>query len=139
MALSRLDHCSIRTTRLEETRDFYVELLGMRDGERPDFPFPGNWLYVGDDPVVHLVGIDADDPSGLQEYLGDADPATLVGGGAVDHVAFRGVDAPAQMARLEAAGVAFRRREVPGMDLMQIFVDDPNGVTLELNYFGEGA
>jgi catechol 2,3-dioxygenase-like lactoylglutathione lyase family enzyme len=42
MTLSSLDHCSIRTVKLEETRDFYVDLLGMIDGERPDFDFPGN-------------------------------------------------------------------------------------------------
>ena len=74
MTLSTLDHCSIRTVKLAETRDFYVDLLGMVDGERPDFDFPGNWLYVEGKPVVHLVGVDPDDPSGLMEYLGG--PAT---------------------------------------------------------------
>ena len=70
MSVSTLDHCSIRTVKLAETRDFYVDLLGLTDGERPDFDFPGNWLYLDDKPVVHLVGVDPDDPSGLQEYLG---------------------------------------------------------------------
>ena len=41
MCLSSLDHCSIRTVKLGETRDFYVNILGMVDGDRPDFPFPG--------------------------------------------------------------------------------------------------
>ena len=44
MSLSSLDHCSIRTVKLGETRDFYVNILGMVDGDRPDFPFPGAWL-----------------------------------------------------------------------------------------------
>ena len=70
MSLSKLDHCSIRTVKLGETRDFYVDILGMHDGDRPDFPFPGNWLYVDGVAVVHLVGVDPDDPSGLQQYLG---------------------------------------------------------------------
>jgi hypothetical protein len=26
---------------------------------------------------------------------------------------------------------------VPSMDLFQVFVDDPNGVTVELNYWAE--
>jgi len=25
---------------------------------------------------------------------------------------------------------------VPGMDLFQVFVEDPNGITVELNYWG---
>ncbi|GIS89541.1 MAG: hypothetical protein CM1200mP18_22510 [Gammaproteobacteria bacterium] len=40
MSLSSLDHCSIQTVKLKETRDFYVNILGMVDGDRPDFPFP---------------------------------------------------------------------------------------------------
>ena len=138
MTLSLLDHCSIRTVKLDETRDFYVDALGMTDGDRPDFDFPGNWLYLDGKAVVHLVGVDPDDPSGLEAYLGGSiDPASLQGSGAFDHLAFRGKGAATMIERLKARGVAFRERQVPGMDLFQIFVTDPNGITVELNYFGE--
>ena len=141
MSLSTLDHCSIRTVKLDETRDFYVDLLGMIDGDRPDFDFPGNWLYVDGKPVVHLVGVDPDDPSGLIEYLGgDIDTAKLDGSGgsgAFDHVAFRAKDPGMLMAKLEAKGVRFRERKVPDLDLFQIFIEDPNGITVELNYFAD--
>jgi hypothetical protein len=30
--------------------------------------------------------------------------------------------------------MAYESRQVPGGDLWQIFVDDPNGVMIELNY-----
>ena len=139
MSLSSLDHCSIRTARLEETREFYVEALGMEDGERPDFPFPGNWLYVDGRAVVHLVGIDPDDPSGLIEYLGDVDIDELDGSGAFDHMAFRADHPGEMMDRLDKLGVPYRERKVPNMDLFQIFLEDPNGVTIELNYFGADA
>ncbi len=136
MALSTLDHCSIRTVKLAETRDFYVDVLGMVDGARPDFDFPGNWLYIGDRPVVHLVGVDPDDPSGLIQYLGGAiDPASLDGSGAFDHLAFRADDPGALVTRLKERGLPFREREVPAMGLFQLFVTDPNGITVELNYF----
>ena len=36
--------------------------------------------------------------------------------------------------RLEPKGMAFESRQVPGGDLWQIFVNDPNGVMIELNY-----
>jgi catechol 2,3-dioxygenase-like lactoylglutathione lyase family enzyme len=138
MAINLLDHCSIRTVKLEETRDFYVDVLGMTDGDRPDFDFPGNWLYVDGKAVVHLVGVDPDDPSGLEAYLGGSiDPSDLQGSGAFDHIAFRGQDAGAMLDRLKAQDVDYRERQVPGMDLFQIFVTDPNGITVELNYFGE--
>ena len=141
MSLSTLDHCSIRTVKLDETRDFYVDLLGMVDGDRPDFDFPGNWLYVDGKPVVHLVGVDPEDPSGLIEYLGgDIDAATLDGSGgsgAFDHVAFRAKDPEKLMARLEKQGVRFRERKVPDLNLFQIFIEDPNGITVELNYFAD--
>ena len=70
MLINSLDHCSIRTTNLQETREFFVDILGLADGKRPDFPFPGAWLYTDSTAVIHLIGVDPDDPSGLLEYVG---------------------------------------------------------------------
>lgn len=141
MTLSSLDHSSIRTVKLEETRDFYVDLLGMIDGERPDFDLPGNWLYVEGRPVIHLVGVDPEDPSGLIAYLGgDVDAAKLDGSGgsgAFDHVAFRAREPEKLMALLKARDIGFRERKAPYLDLFQIFIEDPNGITVELNYFAD--
>jgi len=138
MSLSSLDHCSIRTVELKETRDFYVDILGMDDGDRPEFPFPGNWLYVDGVAVVHLVGVDPDDPSGLQQYLGgDISAESLDGSGAFDHIAFRAKDPEVLIQRLKDKGYPFRERQVPSMDLFQVFVEDPNGITVELNYWAE--
>ena len=44
MPIRTLDHCSIRTVKIDESRRFYVDMLGMDEGDRPDFPFPGHWL-----------------------------------------------------------------------------------------------
>ena len=80
MAVRTLDHCSIRTLHLEDSRAFYVGVLGMEEGDRPDFPFPGVWLYLEGHAVIHLVGVDPDDLSGLANYLGgDVDPRTSCG------------------------------------------------------------
>lgn len=93
MSLSSLDHCSIRTVKLDETRDFYVNILGMVDGDRPDFPFPGAWLYVDGVAVVLIIGVDPNDSSGLASYLGGETSAdALTGSGAFDHIAFRAKD-----------------------------------------------
>ena len=136
MPLDMLDHYSIRTVKLEETREFYERVLGLKVGERPPLGFPGYWLYAGEQAVVHLVGVDEDDPDGLIEYLGEVDLDSLVGGGAVDHLAFRASDAPALKSQLDDMKVEYREREVPGMQLFQLFLEDPNKVTVELNYYG---
>ena len=136
MPLRTLDHCSIRTLDLRATRDFYIDVLGLHEGDRPDFPFPGHWLCVDDCTVIHLVGVDPDDPSGLMGYLGgEIDADALTGSGAFDHIAFCATDAPAMLGRLKKNNVTFSERRGPNMDLHQIFVDDPNGITIELNYF----
>lgn len=137
MGLNRLDHYSVRTTQLERTRDFYVDVLGLVDGERPDLGFPGNWLYLGDQAVIHLLGVDEASPDALTDHLGDRDDAELTGGGAVDHIAFRASDLGAMHANLEKLGVAWRDREIPDINLHQIFLEDPNGITIELNFDGE--
>ncbi|MFD0667235.1 VOC family protein [Ramlibacter sp. MAHUQ-53] len=134
-----LNHFSIRTTDLDATRAFYEGVLGLTVGPRPAFPFPGLWMYRGDhaDPsnaVVHVIGIDLNDPEGLKNYLGDRDLASLQGSGAVDHVAFFATGLAGMLARLAAQGVAVRERTVPNLGLHQLFLDDPNGVVIELNY-----
>lgn len=133
MGLRRLDHYSIRTPRLDETRRFYADIMGLTEGARPPFPFPGAWMYQAGDAVVHIVGYDPNDAEGLKGYLGDKELAGS-GTGTIDHVAFTADDLPAMQARLKASGLPFREREVPSLGLHQVFVEDPNGVTIELNY-----
>ncbi len=135
MPLDEMDHFSIRTIKLEESKEFYETILGMSVGDRPPLDFPGYWMYVGKMAVVHLVGIDEDDPSGLIEYLGDVDLDDLDGGGAVDHLAFRASDVDELKSRLEKLKVPYREREVPEMNLQQVFLEDPNNITIELNYY----
>ena len=135
MGLTRLDHYSIRTDDLETTRDFYVDALGLVDGARPPFPFPGFWLYCGDRPVVHLIGLDPEGAQGLSDYMGEDRKQALKGGGAVDHVAFNGDDLDGMRRRLDGLGIAYRERDVPDMDLHQVFVQDPNGFTIEINFW----
>ena len=135
MALESMDHLSIRTTKMEETREFYETAMGMTNGDRPPLPFPGYWMYLDGKAVIHIVGIDENDPSGLIDYLGDVDLNDLDGGGAVDHLAFRASDPQGLITHLITMGIPYRQRKVPEMNLFQLFLEDPNNITLELNYF----
>src|ERR1700712_2281167 len=104
-----LNHFSIRTTDLKASRRFYADVLGLTVGPRPDFPFPGLWMYRGDhaevgNAVVHIIGIDADDPNGLNQYLGDRDKSALTGSGAGDYIAFLADGLAEMLAHLRKAG-----------------------------------
>jgi len=125
LGVSALDHVTIRCAQLQRSRDFYVDLLGLAQGARPAFAFRGYWLYLGGVPVVHLV--EAADRPAEREIVSE-------GTGSFDHLAFRGDDAAALKVRLEKAGLAFRERTVPGGALAQIFVRDPEGVLVEINF-----
>jgi catechol 2,3-dioxygenase-like lactoylglutathione lyase family enzyme len=134
-----LNHFSIRTLDIEATRAFYERALGLSVGPRPPFDFPGYWMYRGEhddylNAVVHIIGMDRNDREGLRKYLGDRDESTLRGTGALDHVAFFATGLAEMVERLRSQGIAPRQRTVPALGLHQLFLDDPNGVVVELNY-----
>lgn len=138
MPLSHLEHFLIQTGDIDATRDWYVDVLGMREGPHPDFRFPVCWLYLGDEPVLHLtVGGEAVSDN-RRKYLGQQSTATY-GSGVVDHVAFRATGLREMMADLDARGVAYTRRQVDDQGLFQLFLTDPNGVKVELNFAAEEA
>ncbi len=139
MPVGKLDHYSIRTLDIEASRRFYTEVMGFAVGFRPPFKFPGIWLYNGAQypettGVVHIIGIDLNDPQGLKDYLGDRDVASLQGTGTVDHMAFAATGLDDMRSRLQRHDVAFRERTVPSLGIHQVFFEDPSGVTIELNY-----
>lgn len=131
MPVAALDHFNIRTPRLEETKRFFADVIGLREGPRPPFSFPGAWMYAGDSPVVHLTGIESSEDL-MQPPDGYAPRAGVTG--AVDHLAFAATDLEGMKQRLEAAGLEYMERTVPGFGQRQLFVADPNGVTIELNF-----
>ena len=136
MPISRLGHYSVRTSQLAASVHFYSRVLGLREGFRPAFNFPGAWLYNGDDEadfgVVHLIGVDESNPSGLRDYLGDK--AASSGTGTLDHIAFIAKGVAEFRQCLSNEGIAFRERTVPGLRLHQVFFEDPSGVTIEMNF-----
>ena len=134
MPLEKIDHYAISTLRIEETKEFY-EVLGLNSGPRPELPFPGHWMYAGDTPLVHLVGLDPDNPEGLYDYLGVKDVNVLDGSGSLYHLAFR-ASAPEDLKKiLNQRKIQYREREIPDLGLLQIFAEDPNGITVEINYY----
>ena len=126
MPLTRMEHLLVLTDDIEGTKDFYCRALGLEVGERPPLEFPGHWLYVEGVPCIHVA--DRDAYTAHSERLGiPASPD------AVDHVAFSGNDYAQAFARLEREGVEARTNAVPGAGLRQLFLEDPNGLKIEIN------
>lgn len=126
MRLLGLHHFTVRVqpSELPEVAAFWRDVVGLADGGRADFAFPGHWLYLGGDPVVHLAGT-----------LDDAAPT---GTGRLDHVALLASGLDAWRARLRGLGVPFREAPVPGRRLHQLFLRDPVGVQIELTFDLDG-
>lgn len=119
MGVNALNHFNIHTNDLESTKNFFVDVLGLKVMKRPPFSFPGYWIGTGKIATVHLVGRSS---------------AKAKGTGAVDHVAFGATGLKAMIARLDKLGIEAEHRRVPDQNLHQVFLVDPNGVKLELNY-----
>ena len=133
MPLHHLEHFLIQTPDLDGTRDWYVKTLGMRVGPNPDFKFPVVWLYIGDTDVVHLSVGGKTVSENRKAYLGQQSEATN-GSGVVDHIAFRATGLCDTMAHLQKHNVTFHKRMVSDQGLFQLFMFDPNGVKIELNF-----
>ena len=113
-----IQHVNIRTKDLERSIAFYTEALSLTNGYRPDFGFRGAWLYDGAKPAVHLNET-AEQPENVSN--------------AFDHVAFvvnRLDNALVRLDRLRVRHAGLR--PIPGCDIRQCFLKDPNGVTIEL-------
>lgn len=125
MPVTHIDHYNIRVPveRLDELSRFYVEVLGFTAGERPPFRSTGRWLYAGGQPLLHITGFT---PSKATETAPDT--------GLFSHVALKCRDFAAHVARLDAHGVAYEVEDVPLLGQRQIFLTDPAGVGVELNF-----
>jgi catechol 2,3-dioxygenase-like lactoylglutathione lyase family enzyme len=124
MQVHNFNHFNLRAPQplLDELKNFYVDVVGMRPGWRPPFAFPGYWLYLGDDAVLHLVGTPASGPEPSQ--------AT----GTFNHIAFNCSGLIEFEARLRAIGVPYTKSIVPGTTMQQLFVKDPSGNGVEFSF-----
>ena len=120
MPILAFDHVNIRTNNLETLITWYTNILGLRAGARPDFNFPGAWMYLGDRALVHLVGTEADMKAG--------GPVTL------EHFAFRATGMQNFRDMLEVQGIAYSVDPVPGMPIVQINFRDPDGNHIHVDF-----
>jgi len=122
VSVGKLDHYNVSTRDLGATVRFYEDILGLVNGPRPPFDFPGAWLYSEGHPVLHLNDISPTDTPQRPDS------------GVIDHVAFGSRGFEAMKERLAQKRVQYRVNVVPNSTRRQIFLTDPNNVLLELNF-----
>src|SRR5262245_20254711 len=113
MPIARMDHFTIVTKDAAATQKFYGDMLGFEPGPRPNFAFPGVWLYNEGKPILHVV----------------QKPEVPSESGVLDHMAFWGSDLPGYVAKLKARGLKYYLRRVPeggaAAGVWQLFFLDP--------------
>ncbi len=112
MAISDMNHFTVLTHDLAATRQFYIGILGLKEGFRPDLGFPGAWLYVGDRAVLHVIA---------------GRPLPEPPGGVLDHMAFSASDLQATVATLKARGIDYTLRKQNESGAWQLFCFAPRG------------
>ncbi|MET1411133.1 VOC family protein [Roseibium sp. HPY-6] len=122
MQITQLNHVNLRTTQLDAMISWYQDVLGLKSGPRPDFPFPGAWLYAGETAFVHLVGIDGDAGTGSEVEL------------KLEHFAFSANGANEFENRLQERGVEFRKSEIAAVNLVAFNVWDPDGNHIHVDF-----
>jgi len=119
MPLEGIDHFTVNVRDLDASVRFYEDVLGLKNGPRPDLGFPGAWIYCGDRPILHLVGGRAP-PEGAKN-------------GAFDHIALSARDREAVCRQLAEHGIPFDARLGRG-GRWQVFLRDIDGIKIELNF-----
>ena len=119
MAIEAMNHFTVLTDNVESCKAFYVDLLGLSEGFRPDLGFPGVWLYAGDQAVLHVIAGRPLPP----------DPR-----GVLDHMAFTARDLRATVAKLRDHGIQYDLRRQAQSGVWQLFCFDPNGARVELDF-----
>ena len=116
--IQEMNHFTVLTDDIDRTLKFYA-MLGLTPGPRPDFVFPGAWLYAGGRPILHVVA-------------GRELPTPRAG--VLDHMAFSASGLKDVKDRLDANRVPYELRRVPGSNVWQLFCLDPSGAKVELDF-----
>ncbi|HEX5418969.1 MAG TPA: VOC family protein [Gammaproteobacteria bacterium] len=132
MPIKRMEHYLVLSDDIDETKRFYCEVLGMQEGFRPDLGFPGYWLYVGDTPCVHIA--EWETYKVFTERVGIPISQRAARTGALDHIAFNASGFDETVERLEELGIEAGKNALDEIGLRQLFISDPNGLVIELNF-----
>lgn len=126
MQLSALDHVNVRTRNLDKMIAWYRKVLGMTEGKRPGFSFPGAWMYVGDKPFVHLVGVDRALPAHKDDLR-------------LEHFALSATGLTGFLEYLKSEKFDYKLGKVPDFPIVQVNIWDPDGNHIHVDFHADEA
>lgn len=119
MPATAMNHFTILTDQLEETVNFYRDLLELEPGKRPPFKFPGAWLYSNGQAILHVIS-----ESNLPKKRA----------GVIDHMAFSATGLVETVDKLKSRTIEYDLRRLDAANVWQLFFFDPNGAKVELDF-----
>lgn len=121
----KVNHVSRICEDAEKSRAFYMDLLGATKLNRPNFPSPGYWLWLGNVQLHLIQGKHAKE---------EAAHAQGIPTGNVNHYSFEVYDFDAVEAKLKKIKYPFKKNRVPegGNVIHQLFLQDPDGHYIEI-------
>jgi catechol 2,3-dioxygenase-like lactoylglutathione lyase family enzyme len=125
----KINHILLLAQNVDAMHRFFIDAIGLEDGPRPPFPFPGHWCYSEGEPLIHIASAQGD--SSQSDWLG---ASSSNGTGAIDHIAFTGDDFHSLRERLSRLGIPASIRLVPLEGLIQVFVPGPEGIKVEIQF-----
>ena len=112
-----LNHVALHVEDVATSCEFYERVLELEPMTRPSFQFPGAWYRLGATQELHLIG----------ERI---DP--VHSGNRGNHYALLIDDMDSWEAHLQELCVEYRERRTRPDGAFQIYVNDPDGHTIEL-------
>ncbi len=119
MTIEGMNHFTVLSSNLEKSKAFYINILGLTEGYRPPFEFPGAWLYAGDQAILHIMA---------------GKPMPTNAPGVIDHMAFTASDLQSAVDTLKQHEIKYTLHRLKGLDIWQLFCHDPDGAKVELDF-----
>ena len=120
MPVTAFDHVNLRTAQLSEMIAFYGEILELHPGKRADFDFPGAWLYLGDQALIHIIEVSG--------------PLKAQPNPTLEHFAFRATGLTEFRTLLDSKNIDHRLATVPGIPIVQVNLHDPDGNHIHVDF-----
>lgn len=119
MTIEGMNHFTVLSSDLERSKAFYINILGLAEGYRPPFTFPGAWLYAGNQAILHIMA---------------GRPMPSDAAGVIDHMAFTASNLQAAVDTLKQHGIQYQLHRLEGLEIWQLFCHDPDGARVELDF-----
>lgn len=119
MTIEGMNHFTVLSSDLERSKAFYMNVLGLTEGYRPPFAFPGAWLYVENRAILHIMS---------------GKPMPVHAAGVIDHMAFTATNLQAVVDVLKRHHIPYELHRLAGPNIWQLFCHDPDGAKVELDF-----